>query len=1044
MRPSELDRARRHCEEGEALLASGDLAGAGRAFRAVLAGVGPLEDGTAEAGGGPTEDAGDGAVTADGTTTGAGADAGDGATGDVVAVAADGASHPDGATHGPDSDPGPDASPDRLAARAHVGLGRLLLDAGEPGRAEKEFRRAARLRPVDRDPLYWLGCSAAHQAAHHQGAYELAELRFTEVVERWAGDGPGLVQRAYVRVRLGRPADALADLRSAERAGALDAEARWVLAALSGATARDVARRLGAAARSAMGRGGATGPEGRSRAAGDWSRAVALLDRARQLDPGEREFALPHAVALCLSGRREDGLAVLANASRSAPTDRHLAHTMAVMAWHALTPTGGTGGAAGTGTGGAVGAGSTGDASSATTPGGRPSGGRAHGTAEVGVRPGAGATGNASNPTTPGGSPGGADANGTAGVGGSVGTSGAAEFDRTADLPGTGSASGVHEAGRTADASGTPGGRDAYGNGGTAGSDHTVGAPGADATNSASQPDHRPGEADTTSTAGSSLTASPSDAAQPGHTTGAPAASATHSATQPDSAPNAVGTATAARQSRPAEPGATGDTTGGSDGFGFTGGGVGVGSASRGTDAGRAGGGGFGDGGEGVARGWARCVALWGGLLHDAGFWERRRVEAAERYGVAVDEKALATLRADVQSGLEGLMPENDAGDQVSPEALLHREIEAARLLAEAGGLPLATSSVPLVCGPLRIVELGREPELGAFVGAAGDAAPALRQAFSHLGFGQALLRLDRPADALAALSGLRCPSCRARGGSKQPTGEQANGSSAHDQAPGHSAEPGPTRAGSSRPRRDRAAVCDRDCVHFDARNPAYAGQGDKHNLLMRDGRALALAARLAQGRAALTPAGPDVRRAAASWQKALVHARAIGQGAEVEGIVADTALGAAKALHRAGDIDAAGATLEAAYAQLGEGQHDRLKGQLARVLTDRGIAQANRDMDRLEGPAADLRRAVELNPHLHRAQANLGVVLRILGARMRWSGSLVGSRNRLQEALDRVTAALAHFPGDPELSQLRDLVEADLALVHSELEQGRIGGLPE
>jgi len=62
----------------------------------------------------------------------------------------------------------------------------------------------------------------------------------------------------------------------------------------------------------------------------------------------------------------------------------------------------------------------------------------------------------------------------------------------------------------------------------------------------------------------------------------------------------------------------------------------------------------------------------------------------------------------------------------------------------------------------------------------------------------------------------------------------------------------------------------------------------------------------------------------------------------------------------------------------------------------------------------------------------------------MRWSGSLVGARSRLQETLDRITAALTHFPGDPELSELRDLVEADLALVHSELDHGRIGGLPE
>jgi cellulose synthase operon protein C len=880
MQPSELNRASRNCEKGEALLAAGDLEAAERAFRAALAGVGPLEDGDPEeggaltgggepagdgtaagsdAGGGTTAGSGTGRATAagsdaDGGTT-AGRDAGGGttagsgtgraaaagsdsaggtvagsspsrptaagsgagaaawavagveesavgvgdaargeggaaegghfATGDA-AVPADDARVPDGApvpfeplaagaaadlseppvpggTSAPSEAAGPgeaeaghrpDTLAGRLAARAHVGLGRLLLEAGEPRRAEREFRRAVRLRPVDRDPLYWLGCAAAHQGAH-----ETAELRLTEVVERWRGDGRGLVQRAYVRVRLGRHADALADLRSAQRLGALDAEARWVLAALSGATARDVALLLGAAARTAMGRA-----QGRSRADDDWSRAAALLDRARQLDPGERDLALPHAVALCLSGRREDGLTVLTAASRSAPTDRRLAHNLALMAWHALPP------------------------------------------AEASVA---------------------------------------------------------------------------------------------------------------------------------------------------------------------------------------------------------------------LARGWQRCVALWGGLLHDPVFWERRRAEAAERYRTAVEDKDLVTLRGDLQDRLEALMPEADAGGRPSHEALLHREIEAARLLAEAGGLPLATGDGPLVCGPLRIVELGREPELGAFVGAAGEAAPALRQAFSHLGLAQALLRLDRPDEALAALYGLRCPGCRGRAA----TGRTTDPASHHP---------------------DRASVCDPDCAHFDARNPAYAGQAGKHRTLMRDGRALALAARLAKGRVALTPAALDIRAAAASWRKALAHARALEQGAEVEAVVADTALGAAKALHRSGDINAAAGTLQAAYALLGAGQLDRLKGQLARVLTERGVIRANADLARLEEPADDLRRAVELNPHLHRAQVNLGIVLRILGAQARSSGSLVGARNRLQDAVDQLTDALARFPEDPELTEHRDLARNELALVHSELDQGRIGGLPE
>ncbi|MFJ8332584.1 hypothetical protein [Streptomyces sp. NPDC094437] len=447
---------------------------------------------------------------------------------------------------------------------------------------------------------------------------------------------------------------------------------------------------------------------------------------------------------------------------------------------------------------------------------------------------------------------------------------------------------------------------------------------------------------------------------------------------------------------------------------------------------------------------WRRCVALWAGLLHDARFWEARRVEAAERYATPLGDDVLTALRADVLTRLEARMPEADPSVRPSPDIVLDRETEAARLLAENGGFPPAPGIEPLVCGPLRIVELGREGELGAYVAGAGEAAPELRQAFSHLGYAHALLRLDRPAEALSALSGLRCPSCRARGASDSGSNslDRRSRSDRNPQDSQNSSDH--TDASVGRPaapvqaQRSRAAVCDVGCPHFDARNPAYSGLPDKERQLVGDGRVVALAARLAQGRAALGAGGVDVRAASVSWQRALTHAQALGRLPEVEGVVAEAALGAAKRLHRAGDVQGAGDTLEVAYALLGEGQHDRIKGQLARVLTDRAIARANHTRDRMESPAADLRRAVELNPHLLRAQLNLAVALHILGAQLRWSGSLSGAIRNWQEAADRLTAALVHFPADPELTELRDLVNHDLALVHSEFEQGRIGGLPE
>ncbi|WP_119583493.1 tetratricopeptide repeat protein, partial [Streptomyces europaeiscabiei] len=121
VRPDELDRARQSCAEGESLLAAGNRTEAARAFRAALTCTGP------------------------------------GSRGDEVPARGTG---PDGTS------PEQGTAAAVLAARARVGLGRTLLRASEPTRAEDEFRRAARLCPKDPDALHWLGCAAAHQQAY--------------------------------------------------------------------------------------------------------------------------------------------------------------------------------------------------------------------------------------------------------------------------------------------------------------------------------------------------------------------------------------------------------------------------------------------------------------------------------------------------------------------------------------------------------------------------------------------------------------------------------------------------------------------------------------------------------------------------------------------------------------------------------------------------------------------------------------------------------------------------------------------------------------
>ncbi|NEB46959.1 hypothetical protein, partial [Streptomyces sp. SID339] len=411
---------------------------------------------------------------------------------------------------------------------------------------------------------------------------------------------------------------------------------------------------------------------------------------------------------------------------------------------------------------------------------------------------------------------------------------------------------------------------------------------------------------------------------------------------------------------------------------------------------------------------WERCVAAWAALLHDAAFWAHVLASASRRYGVTVEPSLVPVLRAGLREVLERHLPD-DAGTRVALGPLLQREADAAKLLAAVGGFPTSGGGgPPLFCGPLRIAELGRSAEFGAFAaawersfadaraaqasaytGSTDPAAPAahtsLTYAFSELGFAQLLLGHDKAADALAALSELRCPGCRARGG------------------------PG------------AAAVCEPACGRFDELNPGYAGIPDKHLRLSLDARGLALEARLSMGRAEMTSARPDFAAAAAYWRRALVHSREIDRYRETQTAIVDMALGAARDAHRDGRLSLAVSTLDATRSVIGANERGRLEGQLARVLADRGISVANDEEALLDRPAADLRRSVAFNPHLLRAQVSLGIVLRGLAA-ARWrSGSLSGARDTLREAVDQLTAALVLFPDDPDLEEQREAAVADL-----------------
>ncbi|AXK36747.1 hypothetical protein DVA86_33520 [Streptomyces armeniacus] len=406
---------------------------------------------------------------------------------------------------------------------------------------------------------------------------------------------------------------------------------------------------------------------------------------------------------------------------------------------------------------------------------------------------------------------------------------------------------------------------------------------------------------------------------------------------------------------------------------------------------------------------WERCIATWTSVLHTDAFWRDLRTHAVRRYEESLPRSADESLRNSFRGYLETWLPEGAPG--AHPRLLLHRETEAAEALAESGGFPLprAAGGPPLVCGPLRIAELGLQERFGEFVAEQGaeSTRARLRTWFSQLGVAHAQLVAGRPREALEALTDLRCPSCR---------GVRSRGR---------------TRPGAGRVAvwklRARPMACREGCGRFDEFNPAYAALPDKFRKLSDDAVALALDTLLTLGLNHLTDSEPDFAEVASCWREAMGRAQELGSVRETQGVIAEMALGRAETLHRAESLDAAVAVLETAHDLLDGDEKGRVQGQLAAALTDRGIIAANNDPQRLEQPAEDLRRAADLNPHLLRAQLNLGIVLRVLGSYRMRDRRLADALALLQEAIDRLNQTLRRSPGNEEVERLLEETLADM-----------------
>ncbi|MDJ1137445.1 tetratricopeptide repeat protein [Streptomyces iconiensis] len=361
-----------------------------------------------------------------------------------------------------------------------------------------------------------------------------------------------------------------------------------------------------------------------------------------------------------------------------------------------------------------------------------------------------------------------------------------------------------------------------------------------------------------------------------------------------------------------------------------------------------------------------------------------------------------------------------------------------------------------LVCGPLRLAQLGLHQEFGAFLAervaagrasggaglglferlrqhgsgarlpggeaplpdlqaladlvgpAAGRRVPAeLRQLFSQLGPARVQFTAGQLKEALEALADLRCPACRARGG--QRAGQHGG------QREGRHGDPG------------GPLLCAQDCPDFDVHNPGYADLQAKHAALAGAARDLAAEALLGLGLNALTSGEPDLTAARDHWREAAAR------GADdTQHSMAEMAIGRAGALTRARKLDEAVDVLALAHGLLTGAERERVRGRLASALTDRGVVSANNDIEQLEQPTADLRRAADLNPHLLRAQINLGLVLRAQGVQRAREGRVSESLELLQETVDRMTAALRHNGSHRELEDILGKTTADLSVLLS------------
>lgn len=448
---------------------------------------------------------------------------------------------------------------------------------------------------------------------------------------------------------------------------------------------------------------------------------------------------------------------------------------------------------------------------------------------------------------------------------------------------------------------------------------------------------------------------------------------------------------------------------------------------------------------EHAALSWERALAYWAALLTDDPHWTRWRRARAACYQHTLAPEDVTQLRwqlgrslFDLLSGYAERHAEQGRTEHVRTYkglvGLLETELDGARELKDAGGLPLPatpdTGPPPDPGTPgTGTPDPGAAPGAGARTGE-GAAHGGESGGAGHLAAGPAYLRMMGLQTPLAALAARLDPPQRPAPEPELPLPRPATGEGAVVEGEGdqehaaaeHSArglrrafselaaastlfghhrfEPAlralpPVRALADLPEdcapeargaADHPQQC-AHCAEFLRENPAYSHLARRRSRLVQDTVDLAVRARLALARIALTGTEPDPDGALEQWAEAIRVAQAGAMTVRTKHAIARTVLGRADALaDGTGDrlgasLDAAVSLVDRAMPLLGAPGREQLSGKLSELLSTRGVWRGyscadfglRPDIPRAE---ADLRRALALNPESVRVRDNLARAL--------------------------------------------------------------------